>query len=194
MKYLLLILPLFLLGFYQPSENRALKQDASDNDTIVYKPGIKVNWNDFKGEPQNRGARVAMTYSGFAFSFHSDEYNFKLKINVYMIRSKSWTKTDDSFVLQHERGHFDITEISARKFWKILKAKHLDHVKNSEAKKKYLAIKELYHTIANESEEMQDQYDKETNHSIIKEEQIKWTAKINKQLEELPSYEDGVKE
>ena len=190
MKFFILILPLFLLGFYEPSESHALKQDAQDTDTIYYKPGIQINWNDFKGEPKDLGSRVAMTYSGFAFSFHSDADNFNLKIKVYMVRSRSWTKTDDSFVLTHERGHFNITEISARKFWKILKAKHLDQVKNSEAKKKYLAIKDLYYTIAKESEEMQDRYDKETNHSIIKEEQIKWTEKINKQLEELPPYNE----
>ncbi len=188
MKYLLLLIPLIFSGYTKNSSAHLSQQDVAQEDTIFWKADSKLVWDDFKGPAPETGFKVAATYSGFSFTFHSDENNFRLKTFVYFIRSRSWTRTAADNVLLHEQGHFNLTEISARKFWKIIKAKHLDQVKNSEAKKKYAQIKEIYHTITAELSEIQDKYDNETKHSTIQEKQDLWNERIQKQLTELEDY------
>ena len=49
-------------------------------------------------------------------------------------------------------------------------------------------LKKIYVTITTEKEEMQNEYDRETNHSIIKDKQTEWLWRIEKMLKEYNSY------
>ena len=91
-------------------------------------------------------------------------------------------KTD--YILSHEQGHFDIAEIFARKLNKKMSEYRFD-------KKTYQKdLNKIYHDILDEKEKMQNDYDKETNHSINKEKQAEWLKKIAKMLEEYKDYAD----
>ena len=51
-------------------------------------------------------------------------------------------------------------------------------------------LKKIYITITTEKEEMQNDYDRETNHSINKDKQSEWLSKIDKLLTEYKAFAD----
>ena len=76
----------------------------------------------------------------------------------------------------HEQGHFDITEIYARKLDNALR----DY--NFNPKRFKTDLDEIYKDIMEEKEELQNQYDLETDYSRNKEKQTEWLKKIQKEL------------
>ena len=77
------------------------------------------------------------------------------------------------YILSHEQGHFDIAEIFARKLHKSLSEYNFN-------KKTFQQdLKAIYENLMQEKEAMQEQYDRETNHSINKSAQAAWLSKIN---------------
>ncbi len=49
-------------------------------------------------------------------------------------------------------------------------------------------LQKIYQEVTDKKEKFQDNYDEETNHSIIKEKQEEWVKKIADMLEELKDY------
>ena len=89
-------------------------------------------------------------------------------------------KTD--YILSHEQGHFDIAEIFARKL-------HKEMSKYRFNKKTYQKdLKKIYDAVTEEKTEIQNNYDRETNHSINKREQAEWLKKIKEMLEEYEEF------
>jgi hypothetical protein len=88
-------------------------------------------------------------------------------------KNQSWTVSDDLDLLNHERLHFDIAELFARKirksFFKLKTAKERSYSKYWNA----------YTVLWKECRLQQKQYDLETNHGTKKIENDKWIAKIN---------------
>ena len=179
----LLILSSF--SFVKPTPS--FHQKGLEGDTIFWSPNTKLAWPDFQGTPPNHSSKAAVTFSGITFDFHCDE-TCRLRIKTYFVRSQSWKKIEDDTILLHEQGHFDITEISARKFWQKIKSQHLDKIDPKNGKKAYLSIKKIYQEQMNESDKLQEKYDTETDHSKIRKEQVKWLAWIKVQLAELPEF------
>jgi predicted secreted Zn-dependent protease len=99
-----------------------------------------------------------------------------------MNTQKSWTKTSSDTILTHEKRHFDITEIYARKLRKAFKEKRFSQsTLNKESKA-------LFNSINKELNKQQVLYDKETNHSINRQQQLNWESKIEKELNALSEY------
>ena len=74
--------------------------------------------------------------------------------------------------------------------WQSPKA-HLKKTLIDERGKTYQKdLGKIYETVTKEKTEMQNKYDKETNHSIKKEEQAEWLKKIASMLEEYAEYAD----
>ena len=89
-------------------------------------------------------------------------------------------KTD--YILQHEQGHFDITELFARKLAKELKEYKFNPRKYQDD------VSKIYKKLMDEKEEYQNKYDKETDFSRNKEQQAEWLEKIKDELDELDEY------
>jgi 23S rRNA maturation mini-RNase III len=52
------------------------------------------------------------------------------------------------------------------------------------------SLDKIYQDVVDEKTKMQNQYDRETNHSINREEQARWLKKIAELLEEYEDYDD----
>ena len=84
--------------------------------------------------------------------------------------------------MSHEQGHFDITEIFARKM-----AKAMDDYKFNP--RTFRAdLDTIYQQIMKEKEEYQERYDHETDYSRDKKMQAEWLKKIAEELEELDEW------
>lgn len=99
---------------------------------------------------------------------------------------ESWTlypklnKPDEA--LEHERRHFELTEIYARKLRKLVSNTRYDAARfKSELNRHFSDL-----TAQHRAEQVR--YDHETHHSINEKEQQKWNAMIDEQLAALSAY------
>ncbi len=173
MKYLLKYFLLSLL--VAPS---VLIAQNSDEELLDWSSSRKLTWADYKARPNPASDAAASTTTYLAISYDISSTSFSYKIESRFSKTKSWGFHKTDYILSHEQGHFDIAEIFARKL----------HQKMSEYKfnkKTYQReLKKIYDDVTKEKEEMQNRYDRETNHSIRKEAQAEWLKEIAKMLED----------
>jgi hypothetical protein len=167
----LLLLTLPLLSFSQDKE-----------ELIDWTVARQLTWSDYKGSPDAGTDAAASTTTYLGIEYKLDEKGFGWKIQCCFSITKSWGRNKTPHVLEHEQGHFDIAEIFARKLNKKMKEYQF-----SQATYK-TDLKTIYTSITTEKEALQDQYDRETDHSRKKEQQAEWEKKIEKMLTELKAY------
>ncbi len=144
-----------------------------------------LEWKDFRGKPSsNIFDAKTYTYIGYESSLENNKYIFK--ITCLFDPKQSWVskdflkKSDDAMsvhLLKHEQGHYDIARTIA---------KDLDRSINNFAYDKYkfrYQSDSIFRSYLKKESELQDLYDKETNHSKVPEEQAKWNEKIKLALD-----------
>jgi hypothetical protein len=172
-------------------ETANIPSSKPNTDTLYWNDGIKLTWDDFKGKGINSGGYAALTYTVIALDYdinsNGQTFNPKFTVKCAFLKSKSWVKRNDpssktAEILVHEQLHFTIAEITARKLRRNLKAQQ--YTKNYKKE-----INEIYNKTLEEGEKMQARYDKETNHSINKEAQKRWSYLIESDLGYLIGYQ-----
>jgi hypothetical protein len=151
----------------------------------LWDPNNKLVWSDFKDTLVTNSHRSAATNSGVRVSFVQTDQN-SLTVDAYgaMFAVGSWvdsTRKSD-YVLSHEQYHFNITEYWCRKLKKDLATARLT-TKNFKEK-----VQEIQRQNMLDCHDMQVQYDKETNHSEVVEEQKKWEKKVDELLKGVEDY------
>lgn len=141
-------------------------------------------WGDFKGRSSSTSPNKAMTDSGIAIAFQCEDGRADVKVSCYFNPAKSWTRTGDSKrLLAHEQLHFDITELFARKLRKTIVELGTDcETLNREIGGLYDRNFEVY-------AEFQARYDRETHHSTIEPEQLRWEQLVAEELKALEAFQ-----
>lgn len=163
------------------------KTTSLNNDTIYYSPIRKLTWADFQGKPLQSTLEAAITASGYAYNARIEYLDNKptLSVEVYCFFTKhnSWRRSeiDDTYHLEHEQHHFDITFLGAMKFINAIQQTHF-------------AYKNFGHTLNNlfkksisDNNQWQDQYDTETSHSLNIVQQDAWNNKIDSLVNKVSS-------
>jgi hypothetical protein len=171
--YPLIIILLFLSSFQTPNE-----------DKIIWTETRLLTWNDFKASPDMKSNKSAISSTGIMVDFGHEEQNIILIVVAQFIKSASWTKDCTENLLNHEQGHFNISEIYARKLRTKLKKKKLRRSNYGKV------IQEAYNTIENEMVSLQNEYDSSTKHGTLLNEQKRWELKITELLNK-SSMESG---
>lgn len=156
---------------------------AQNQETIIWKPGVKLSWSNFKGKAPVGNRAAAMTASGvnYKYTTYFDKKNgnkFTYEVIAIFYPRKSWyrPKICTDITLSHEQIHFDIAELYARK----MREKLSKVVPSSNTYKQARAI---YTSVNKELDAYQDLYDKETNYSRDLEKQLFWQEKVKKELQ-----------
>ena len=178
----ILFLPLFLLLFSFDGDKKELRE---------YDEKKELTWDDYKARPNKASSFKALTVTRTSFSANSDGKLLQLTVQNYFEPQSSWTKTDkNQELLDHERLHFHISELFARKLRKqILQTKF-----KSKAQKVMDEISKMYEVNIRELTKFQRLYDRETDHSIAVKEQKNWEAKIRSELADLHEFSNPVLE
>lgn len=163
---LFLTIPYLLVA--QDRQERYMKWNAK-------KP---LSWNDYEGKPDPYSDAAASTSTLLTISYRMSSAGFSYTIQSYFSKTKSWGLHKTPYILSHEQGHFDIAEIYARKLHKEMS----EYKFNKRTYQK--DFQKIYEKVTEEKSEMQNRYDKETNHSINKKKQADWLIKIESLLEE----------
>jgi hypothetical protein len=155
---------------------------GNEEQMIAWKESRPLTWDDYKGRPDTNSDAAASTSTFLKVEFHVSQGEFSYSIQCAFSPAQSWGRSKTPGILKHEQGHFDITEVFARKLHQQLVAYRF----NPSSYKTDLS--QIYNTITREKEKFQDQYDRETDHSRKPEEQEKWSRKIAGMLKELKDY------
>jgi hypothetical protein len=161
-----------------------LYAQEKNEELIKWTSGKRLTWNDYKAppDPNSDAAATTTTYLGIKYDIERNQMTFK--IDCSFSKNRSWGLYKTEYILSHEQGHFDITEIFARQLNQRMKR----YVFNKDTYQDDL--KKIYKDILKEKEEFQSQYDDETNYSRIKEKQGEWLTKISATLKSLEFYAD----
>jgi hypothetical protein len=172
----LLLTLVFALPFFVQAQDK-------NGEFIDWSANRRLDWNDYKcsPDPNSDAAATTTTYLGLEYKYSSDN-SFTYKIDCKFSKDKSWGLYKNNHILGHEQGHFDITEIFARKLNKVISEYRVN-------KRTYQRdLESIYNDITREKEDFQNQYDEETDYSRNKVRQAEWLRKIDNTLEEYQDY------
>ncbi len=149
-----------------------------------WSPDYRIRWSDFRGEPEGWTYMDATTESGIVFSWKCDWSGFHPEVYAIFDPVNSWVnpRNASEYLLDHERAHFDITEIHARKLRK--RFSKMGNVCQLGRR----GIDQIAQEIYRESATMQERYDDETSHSKNYRAQKEWQSKIAKELNTLNEW------
>lgn len=180
----------YCLFFLLLASSFSLQQ--SDN-IICWSKDRKLTWDDFTKKYGLENAAESnviffkqITYKGRATGLYD---TVVVETSAIFNKSKSFLSpgSETPILLQHEQGHFDIAEIHARKFRKIL----MEYIPIYNDYRLMLYIEENKDKIKAENNAEDNLYDEETDHHNFEGEQQRWTEKIGKELKELEHYSDN---
>ncbi len=172
--------------------NSLFAQSNFENDSILlWNSKRKINLNDFTSENKTHEyeqATAVIAPSLILIPRRIHESNISsVKIVAIMYKNESWSKSIEDYVILHEQGHFDITEIFARKF-----RKKMAEVKVSEIKIDVVFLTNLFNSNDIEHWDFQFQYESETQRGTNYKMQQIWNEKIKRMLEELKDFESDI--
>lgn len=160
----------------------AQRPDDSPQELLSWNEFYHLQWDDFRGTPGEN----AIGDAGTAVQINAMPFRVKNLVRYDVVaqfnRNKSWSREQSAALLAHERLHFDIAELYARKIRKriaTLQAAGVNDVKKYNAEiRKLLA----------ESNEIDHQYDIETLHGALSRQQGEWSQKVKAGLKKLEQY------
>ncbi|HEX7905051.1 MAG TPA: DUF922 domain-containing protein [Chitinophagaceae bacterium] len=158
----------------------AISQDKNE-ELIEWDASSKLSWADYKAKADVTTDAAAITTTYLSLEYNVNQQGFNYKIQCRFSKNRSWGIHKTAYILSHEQGHFDIAEVYARKLHKAMSEYQFNKRTFQQD------LKKIYEEIMSEKEEMQNQYDEETNHSIRKDRQAEWLKKI---ADLLSAYED----
>jgi hypothetical protein len=148
-------------------------------DTLFWKPGYRLTWNDFMGKPDLHSNYLALSSAGISYNLFYNSNSIQVNAKAFFVKSGSWRKpAADSILLRHEQGHFDITEIYRRKL--VQTAKEIP----AGVPEKAAWVIEKADKIIKQKNAYQLQYDSETRNGTDKKKQEQWLATIQQLLQE----------
>lgn len=178
----ILILIFFLLSpFISDSKNPAA--NAPEENGILWTSHRRLTWDDFKSPANEKESLHAMTSTNIAVKAHCNGNQMQFEVKCVFVTKDSWTKNRLSQkLLAHEQMHFDLTEVHARMLRQKLNL--AANVCGTSRGKLDPIVEEHFAAWKKE----QDQYDAETNHGLLDEEQKAWETKISMRLADLENY------
>lgn len=154
------------------------------HDTVYYSPARPLTWDDFK-DKDRRGQYHAEVFPSFGYDEHASLekgiIHVKIALKVYVVKSASWAAANakNAYNLNHEQRHFDLVKVIAERFKKKLLEENL-------TPDNYEGILNVeYLNFYRQMNEVQQDYDEQTSHGVVKVIQEFWNKKIDESLGEL---------
>jgi len=156
--------------------------NAQDEQFIEWSTAKRLTWDDYLATPSSLSDAAAITSTALGIEYHIRNNSLTYKITCRFSKTRSWGRYKTSYILKHEQGHFDITEIFARKLAKEIKDYRFNPRKYQDD------LGKIYKKVMDEKEQYQNKYDIETDYSRNKEKQAEWLKKIEDELVEMDEF------
>lgn len=141
-----------------------------------------LSWYDFQGAPDSESpadAATSVQIKAMPYVVNGDLF---YDVYAYFNRRKSWKRDTSPALLRHERLHFDIAELYARKIRQKIRKMRKNGVKDSGV------INAAVRKLLLESNSYDELYDLETLHGAIRSKQTKWEQQVQAELSALDSF------
>ena len=162
--------------------------DQTAPGALTWEQHPALNWNDFKGRARRTaGEPSAVTDTGFRVQLECREGALDIRVAAEFYRNSSWVKPGAKSVelLRHEQGHFDITELYARKMRKAIREGNIGCEDDRRAE---AAGKGIFEQLDQQWEKAEKQYDADTSDGTDLGKQKQASARIRGELAELSRY------
>ena len=144
----------------------------------------KINQRHIHEMGENTGALTVSSISYTALQISPDAATVTITARFHP--EESWTRyphlNKPEEALEHEKKHFELTEVYARKLRKLVSNSRYSAARFKDE------INKQFTDLVTQHRAEQVRYDHETNHSIDHHQQAKWNARIDEQLESLNTY------
>ncbi|MEW6468039.1 MAG: hypothetical protein AB1458_03900 [Bacteroidota bacterium] len=162
----------------------AFQAAETTNDKDVVQGGGKLQWSDYKGKVDTSKKTDAYSYVLFSYNHQITGDSVRVVMKNTFFRKYSWAKESAKTKerLHHEQGFFDIAEVNARRFRKLMTTMTI--YKNTANKQ----IGTAYSQAIKDRAKEQGQYQKETEYGKNKVKQAEWDKKIKEQLKLLEKF------
>ncbi|HYE54212.1 MAG TPA: DUF922 domain-containing protein [Chitinophagaceae bacterium] len=168
--------------------NNKAGNDTTENNNpemlVDWNPERRLTWDDFRGRPDPSTGNAALTSTSINIDYSYNQRELKYSIRCQFDPTKSWGRVRNNHILGHEQAHFDIAEIHARELYKAMQEYRFKPSTVSQD------INKIYETVMQMHQNMQAQYDGQTDYSRNPPTQREWQDYIAKRLEELAPYAD----
>lgn len=143
-----------------------------------------LRWADFTQVNRGAGAFKAQTFSGIRYSLDEKNGEIYVDVEAYFDPSESWVvrSSQTPYLLKHEQLHFDITELHARKLRKALFDIQGTDRQTFRSSRLWHRVNSLHEEIYQDMVDMQNLYDRETDHSLVQSKQLEWEKNITEAL------------
>jgi len=166
------------VAFYQSADPRKAEQ------SFRWHSARQLNWDDFKGPVRaGSGARTAAeTSCGIAVETSLVVNSGIARVFVFNTFDKrgSWVRAGKDLpgVLEHEQGHWDICELYTRRMQARFDEQQITGATLNRK------VNEIYNEVSREYIERQEQYEQDTQHGMVAEQQQHWTRLIAGELQQ----------
>lgn len=149
-----------------------------------------LQWNDYLINNQRKAWRHGFrvnAITSYQYIYLPGELHLDSCLNVLTVlrRRTSWVKdTVDVHLLEHERTHFDIAELYARKIRKQFQQLDTNHATLKDA---YALLDSLFKA----GGDCQDRYDEETFYGRTSSTQQRWKKQVDAELKQLDEFSFG---
>jgi hypothetical protein len=158
-------------------------RDPGNNHQIPWNESRRLQWEDFMGKPAGPKVNAALTTARINFSFgYGNRERLHYNISCLFEKDQSWVRVKNDWILQHEQGHFDLSEIYARKLYKAVRQYRFREKTATED------LNGIYESLMKEFNEKQAEYDQQTDFSRNPRQQRIWLEKIAGWLVELQDF------
>lgn len=163
---------------------------AQKNETIDWSSELKLEWEDFKGnlDPNvfayaKTSYKIEVIPEDVLVNENDEMVNYKeLNVIARFYKKHSWTVSNNLDLLEHERLHFDIAELFARK----IRRKFSDLKNNGE--NRFTVYYSEYKSLWQMCRLYQKNYDQETNHGANLKKNKEWILNVKKEINELRDF------
>jgi hypothetical protein len=157
---------------------------------IPWHENRKLTWSDFKKKSDSKRGHAAKSFVLILKKIEFNHDTIRMYPAAGFFIKHSWVieSGQTKELLEHEQLHFDITELYARKFRKLL----LEANYKPKRASVHRVYNKLNRKIYTELFARQQQYDEETEHSLNQEKQDEWNRKITEELKQLESFANPV--
>jgi hypothetical protein len=153
---------------------------------FAWAPARALTWADFRGRPDMMSEAVALTAYVISYDARCLGDAFTFTVESRFLPTQSWVKAAhlreraSDRTLQHERTHFDLSEVQVRRARQALASLVAPCALEDQA------LDALLLTHIKADAELQAQYDRETVHGINARRQGEWDEQVRRWLRDLP--------
>lgn len=177
--------PARLPGSITPSQP-ATASAGDMNGAFAWSGDRLLQWSDFLGRADMMSDAAALTSYVLSFETHCAGDRFSFHVESRFLPGRSWVKSShllqkaSDLTLQHERTHFDLSEVQARRARQSLVALPSPCALDDQARDALMT------PFVRDDAGLQERYDRETAHGTNARRQAEWNEQVRLWLRGLP--------